>query len=416
MTEAVWDAAYRELGAHASRLYRLLAGHPGSHLTPEGAAAVLGEGAEAAEDAVDELESTGLLQLRLDGRLHFHDLLRAHARRRARQDGDAAEAAAALRRTVRWYRRQAARADALVSGERMRLATPVAPLPYAPDAPLADAAAARRWLEAERQALFGCVRLAGEHGAEDDAWSLCEPLWTYYLDHPHHAEPVAEAFRLGLAAAGRAGRPAAQVRMRCQLAQPLWELGRFEEAHRVLDPASSAAEALHDPAVLACAIGFRGVLHAAEGDWSGAAEDFEQARQLYQGAGDDEGVLAQTHLLGTVLARSACTGKTDPRGAARLLEQAHTMALDRDDERMIGLTAHELAGVYRTQGRTECATELYARALSSARRRGCEPDEARVREALAELAEAAGEHEAAQNHRRLVRALGVRRGTLPGSR
>jgi tetratricopeptide (TPR) repeat protein len=256
VVEAVWDVAYRGLTPRAARLYLLLAGHPAAHFPPQAAAAALGEGQDAAEEAVDKLETAGLLEVRLDGHLHLREPLRAHARRRAREDGeanpdggaDAGEARAATLRVIRWYRRQAERADLLAAGPRLRFAAPLPAPPYAPDVPLADGAEARRWLEAERRALFGCVRLAREHGpdADADAWALCEPLWTHFLDHLDrrpYADAI-DAFRTGVAAAGRAGQPAAQARMRCQLARPLWELGRFDEAREQLDRAVATAEAL----------------------------------------------------------------------------------------------------------------------------------------------------------------------------
>ncbi|PAZ11068.1 hypothetical protein CLM62_38050, partial [Streptomyces sp. SA15] len=100
MVERVWDAAYRGLSAEAARLYRLLADFPGPSFTPAALDALLGSGAEAAEDALDELREAGLLDDRdsEDGRARLPELLRAHARRRAEADGDEAERDAARRR------------------------------------------------------------------------------------------------------------------------------------------------------------------------------------------------------------------------------------------------------------------------------------------------------------------------------
>lgn len=296
MVEAEWDAAYRGLSAPAALLYRLLACHPTAHFPPQAAIAVLNQGQDAADDALDELETASLLQVRLDGHFHLHDLLRAHARRCARRDGDPATARAAARRVVRWYRRQAERADLLAAGPRMRLATPLPALPYAPDVPLADETAARRWLERARPALTGCVRLAYEHGEDTDAWALCEPLWTCFVDHRHpadvhpadvHPDDVLDAFRTGVAAAGRAGHPAADARMRCQLARPLWELGRFDEARGEVRTAERTARALAgtegvEPRLLPSVVEFRGGLAAAQGDSAAAAAAFECSRQLHQ--------------------------------------------------------------------------------------------------------------------------------------
>ncbi|MGJ5750185.1 hypothetical protein [Streptomyces puniciscabiei] len=107
VVEQVWDAAHDSLGPDAARLYRLLGAFPGPSFTLAAVDALLGRGAEAAEDALDELRAAGLLDGRdPDGRQRLPELLRAHARRRAEACGDPAEREEALRRLVRWYARQ----------------------------------------------------------------------------------------------------------------------------------------------------------------------------------------------------------------------------------------------------------------------------------------------------------------------
>lgn len=172
---AAWDAAFRALSPRAAWLYRLLAEHPGPRLRPEAAVAVLGAGSEAAEAAVDELERRRLLEMRLDGHLHFPEPQRAHARRCAPPGDGAGEVAASRCRVVRWYRRQAERALAL-AGEPVPAARPAGSAVPAPDIPLADGAAARRWLGQARPSLVACVELARQQGAEADAEALAEAL------------------------------------------------------------------------------------------------------------------------------------------------------------------------------------------------------------------------------------------------
>ncbi|UGY90786.1 NB-ARC domain-containing protein [Streptomyces gobiensis] len=408
VVEAVWDAAYQDLSPSAARLYRLLAEHPGPDFTEQAAAAVLGEGADAAADALDELETASLLES--GERLRMHALLRAHAHRRARQHGDAAEAGQARRRIVRWYRRQAERADVLMSRQRMRLAKPVPELPYAPDVPLGSTADAARWLDAERLVLYGCVRLAYDAEDDTDAWSLCEPLWTHFMDHRRYADAI-DAFRTGLAAAQRAEHLPAQVRMRCQLARPLWEVGRWEEARRELAPAVRAVEAgmlAGERKLCASTLEFRGKLRSAGGDWAGAVEDFTASRRIHEEIGNAYGVLLQTHLLGKATAQLG-----ELERAAELLSRAHQMAREQRRERMTGRTAFELSKVLRRIGnRTDRgrAIELAEEALASAQRRGSDFEETRVRLVLAELAEEAGDEETAGAHRAAVRAIEERVG------
>ncbi|MEU6355051.1 NB-ARC domain-containing protein [Streptomyces sp. NPDC047072] len=338
--ERVWDAAYRELGADAARLYRLLAAFPGPSFTLAAADALLGVGAERAEDAMDELRLAGLLSgAGDDGRERLPQLLRAHAGRKAEADGHADERDAARRRLVRWYLRQAQRADLVAAGPRLKLAVDVPPVPgthdvlfeRADDTGTSAKRRAYQWLEAERHALFGCVRLAyaaapdGSWGTAE-AWALCEPLWTHFLDHPHFADHI-DAFRTGVAAAQRDGHVRAVVRMRCQLARPLWEQGEFDAAEREMTQALAAVRAgfgqtaeeqrTEERKLAASAEEFRGMLRAAQGDWETAAGSFAAARTVHEEIENAYGVTLQTYRLGEALAHLG-----DLEHAAELLARA----------------------------------------------------------------------------------------------
>ena len=405
VVERVWDVAYGELGPDAALLYRLLAGFPGPSFTDEAATALLGRGTDAADDALEELQNAGLL-VRRAGRWRLPELLRAHARRRARRarrDGGEDEDAAGRRRIVGWYLRQVQRADRLAAGERMVLAAETPPLPGTPDVRFADKAEAFRWLESERHALYGCVRLAHASGLDGVAWALCEPLWTHFLDFPHYTD-VVEAFGVGLAAAQRAEDVPAIVRMRCQLARPHWEEGEFEEAGRQLEAAVSASRALdasgeHDK-LKASVVEFRGMLHQARGDRAAAAADFEAARRMHEAIPNPYGVMLMTYRLGQAVA-----GLGEDERAAALLEDAHVLARDLRRERMTARTGVALAGVLRRLGQGDRAHTLYMAALESARKRKSAYDEARILGSLAALAEEAGDLAEAQRHRRLADAL-----------
>lgn len=348
------------------------------------------------------------MEYRPDG-YRMHDLLRGHAERRARQaDPDGTAGAAARSSILRWYRRQAARADLVAVGRRMTFAPLVDPVgPEVADVDLQDAAAAYRWLESARLALFGCVRIATEDGHHEDAWALCEPLWTHFLDHPHYTD-VIEAFRLGVVAADQGEFLPAMVRMRCQLARPLWEQGFHEEAAHQIDQALRASRLLdgvladrtQERKLQASVVEFSGLLKSSNGDLSGAAADFEASRAVHAEIGNAYGVLLQTYLLG----RTALAGG-DLDGAIRLLEQSYRMALDQSRGRMISRSGFELGRALRLSGRAQEAEALIRAALDGARERRSGTDEARVLEELAALAEGRGDLSEAEQHRVASRQL-----------
>ncbi|MER7707743.1 tetratricopeptide repeat protein [Kitasatospora sp. NPDC097605] len=406
VVEAVWDAAYASLGPVAARLYRLLPHHPAPVVGDHAAAALLGTDPDRAADALDELDTAGLLERRPDG-LGMHALLRGHALRRARAAADGGEDAAAARvRLVRWYRRQAGRADLVAAGPRLTVSAPAAEAPApaeVPDLPFPDTGTALRWLEDERLALYGCVRLAAEDGLDEEAVALCEALWTHFLDHRHYAD-VIDAFGRGVAAAVRSERLAATVRMRCQLARPLWEQGRYEEAAEELRLAVNGARLLGDSPgerkLRASAVEFRGKLASVRGDWAAAVPDFEAAREEHRAIGNAYGVMLQTYLLG----RAAVALGELPR-AVELLSEAHAAADTLGRDRMTARTGFELATALRAAGRPAEAAPLYEAALTAARTRHSPGDELRVLEALAALSEETGDTEAATTYRTAAETL-----------
>ncbi|MEU2183488.1 NB-ARC domain-containing protein [Streptomyces thermolilacinus] len=433
MVEAVWDAAYAGLTEEAARLYRLLPRLPGPRIEEPSASTLLLCGLDTAADALEELESAGLLDGRGEHGWRMHDLLRGHAERCARRDDPTgAERDGARRALVTWYRRQAARADLLAAGPRMTFAEipgpvaatfpggpgPVAATTTDGPATVADISfpgkpEALRWLETQRLALYGCVRLAFDAGLYEDAWALCEPLWTHFLDHPHYAD-VIDAFRTGVEAADRAESPLAMIRMRCQLARPLWEQGRHEEAAEQLRRALGAAEALgrspRERKLKASTVEFRGLLKSETGDLTGAAEDFATSRAIHREIGNGYGVLLQTYLLGrTALRRGAY------EEAVRHLEDAHASAVEQRRERMTSRTGFELGRALRLAGRSREAYALVEAALDGARARGSRTDEVRVREELALLADEHGDAATAERHRAAARRIVEQAGGIPAA-
>ncbi|MCF1597328.1 NB-ARC domain-containing protein [Streptomyces muensis] len=427
--EHIWNTAYADLSRPAALLYRLLPHHPGGTFTLHSATALSGLGPEGCQDALEELDRAGLLDLRPlssteAGQMRLPGPLRAHALRWSRRETGDGEVAEAQVRLVRWFVRQAQLADRYAAGARLTVVDLLDGVPGAPDAPLEDPEAAAsddararraeraaRWLDEERHVLFACARLAHGRGMDTEVVALSEPVWTHALDHPHQSEAV-EVFRLAVDSAVRHGGDAGWlVRTRCQLARPLWESGEYEEAAALLDGAMSAGELLgkseRDRKLAASAVEARGMLKGARGDWSGALDDFGGSRDLHRAIPNPYGVLLQTYRMGEA---SAEVG--DLETACRLLSEAYNGFVAQRRERLIGRSAFALAGVLHRLGRTVEARELYEQSLARADRRRAGVDRARVHEALAELDAADGNSAEAEEHRTAARSLRRRNGLL----
>ncbi|MFD8593553.1 hypothetical protein ACFV1L_00950 [Kitasatospora sp. NPDC059646] len=427
--EAVWDAAYAELSPSAAQLYRTLAQCPGPCATEHTAAALLGTGLTAAEDALAELVTAGLLDYRAGG-YRRHALVRGHAHRRAEQaDPTGVERAGARARVLHWLRRQAARADLAIAGRRLTVEPEVPALPGVPDADLGTAkSGALHWMEANRQALYGAVSLAHDAGRDDDAVALAESLWTHFLDHPRHADAI-DAFTAAVSAADRAENLRARVRTRCLLARPLWETARFEEAAAALDRARALADLLGedfaDRRLAASAVDFRGQLALAEGEWSAAHGDpgtagecfaaaraaFDAARAIHLAIGNAYGAALQTYQ-----SAKAAAAAGEQTAAADLFAQAHeAFAGLADRRRMTARARHGLGRALLGGGRLADAEAHLAAALADAETRRSSFDEARVRLDLADLADRTARPEEAARHRARAAELRAAHGAETGA-
>jgi tetratricopeptide (TPR) repeat protein len=424
--ELVLDVAYGELSVRAALLYRLLADYPGPTFTRASATALLGAGADAGDAALEELDRAGLVNVReasqdVHARLRLSQTQRAHGRGRARQDAADDELARAHERFLRWFVRQQQRTDRFLAGERLIVAELVGPVQDAPDVPLADPEDAAtdeeritrlrqvaRWQYAEQHTLFAAVPLAYGRGLDALGVALCEPAWTYALDHPPRADRI-EVFQLGVECAVRAGDVRGIVRMRCQLARWLWESGSTDRAAAELDAAAAAVGLLGeeelDTKLRASVLEFRGMLDSVLGDWTSAAVRFEESRALHLSIENEYGALLQTYRLG-----QARVELGDPGSAERLLVEAHGSAVGLKRERMAARIGFALGHVLRDGGRTEEARSLYQQSLESARRRCSGFDEARVRDALARTAELEGKPEEAGQHRVAAAEIRLRSG------
>ncbi|MFE5022868.1 tetratricopeptide repeat protein [Streptomyces sp. NPDC056656] len=425
--EQVWDTAYDGLSRPAALLYRLLPHHPGATFTPDSATALLGLGPDTAEEALEELDRAGLLDLRPalgpgDGRMRLLGPLRAHALRRSRRDARDGEVGESLTLLLRWFVRQAQRADRFAAGRRLTVVEEFDARAGAPDVPLEDPAEAEdpavkaeraerasHWLYEERHALFALVRLAHEREWDAEVVALSETIWTFALDHPHQSDVVG-AFRLAVASAVRRGGHASWlVRTRCQLARYLWESGLHDEAERELDSAEAALGLLgddqRDRKLAASTIEFRGMLHGVRGEWRAAVTHFTRSRDMHLAIPNPYGAMLQTYRLGEA---EAALGELET--AHRLLSEAHAEAAGQHRERMTRRTGFALAGVLCRLGRTAEARPLYEESLRGARQRRSGFDQARIHDAMAALADAEGRSAEAVQHEAAARDIRRRNG------
>jgi tetratricopeptide (TPR) repeat protein len=281
---AVFSWSYRHLDPVAARGFRLVSSHPGLDLDLYAAAAVAGVTLEEARHAVDLLVRAHLIQPAGPDRYGLHDLLRGYARELSAAADAAAERRSALTRLFSHYLYAAAMAmDTLYPGERHRRPRIAAPASAVP--PLAEVAAARTWLEAERANLIAVVAYAADYGWPGHAIQLAATVFRY-LDLAGHYPEAVSITAHGRRAAKDSGDLAAEARALSDLAVIHLRQSRFQAAETNLRQALGLYRQTGDPTGQARVLGNLGIASFQQGRYTEASDRNEQALAQYRQAGD----------------------------------------------------------------------------------------------------------------------------------
>ncbi|MEU9922411.1 BTAD domain-containing putative transcriptional regulator [Streptomyces griseoluteus] len=258
--KATFELGYGQLEPAQARAFRLLGLAYGPDLSLAAAAALLDLGPEDAEDLLESLVDTSLLESAAPGRYRFHDLVRLYARACAERDEhEPGERAAALSRLLDFYLATAARVYAI---ERPGDRTVEHLHPYDHEGlSFAGHQDALDWLYAEADCLLACVRQSVAQGSLRRAVDLL-------IVAKDLAESGANAHRFGAAAtvvrdaAAEAGDALVEGRARTTLAQVHINAGRFDEAEAEAERAVELAGAAGDPWIDCNAPSERGIVAA----------------------------------------------------------------------------------------------------------------------------------------------------------
>jgi len=179
---AVLSWSYSRLAPDAARAFRLLGLYPGGSVRPAGLAALLGTaGVAEARHLLDVLARAHLVRQSGPDRYQLHRLLLAFAGELAVAQDSAPERRLAGDRLLEYYLDAAAQAmDLLYPAPVHRRPEPAAGHP--PAVRLADATAARDWLDAEQPTLVALAGQAGQQGWPRQALRLADLLADYLDD------------------------------------------------------------------------------------------------------------------------------------------------------------------------------------------------------------------------------------------
>jgi tetratricopeptide (TPR) repeat protein len=343
----VFSWSYRHLPAAAARAFRLAGLHPGTELDAYSTAALTGTALDEAKNSLDVLARAHLIHLIGPGRYGMHDLLRAYARDLACSQDSEADRQAALTRLFDYYLAAAGNArDARTPAER-RHGPSASPDPSVP--PMADAAAALAWLDAERPNLVAvCAYTAAEGWPGHTIW--LSTILFRYLDAGAH----------------------------------------FPDALSIHADAMDAASETGDAAAGAYACANLGVIHMRQGRYEQAAERYQEALARFSKTGDRVGEARTLTHLGLVNWRQ---GRYDE--AAERHRQALTRYRETGNHGGEASALSNLGLVLWRQGRYEEAAEVHRQALSLYRKAGHRFGEANALANLGAVLLAQGQYEGA---------------------
>ncbi|MGW5296298.1 AfsR/SARP family transcriptional regulator [Streptomyces bacillaris] len=284
--KATFELGYGQLEPGQARAFRLLGLADGPDISLAAAAALLNLDAHTAEDLLEALVDTSLLESAAAGRYRYHDLVRLYARACAERDEQEAEREAALSRLLDFYLATAAGVYALERpGDRLvdhLEPTEQAGLTFVDRHPALD------WLYTEAGNLLACVRQS--HGPATLRRGV-DLLWAA-LDlgesgaNAKQYETVALAL---LEAARTGGDRRSEVRALVTLADVHHTSGRFDQAEQEAESVMLLAGADQDPLPVCWASNARGIMALYQSRHEDGERHFNRAIDNFRSVQDRPG-------------------------------------------------------------------------------------------------------------------------------
>lgn len=401
------NASYSVLPEQTKACYRSLGLLPLRLFDPHITAAVCGRDLPWAQQRLEELREASLLEETGPTTVRFHDLVRVHARARAKSDDPPAARQEALRAMCDWHLRTATAAQQRITPIQYTLPRTYAPSSGPPlPVPFEDDTGALAWLDERREELMAVLRCAADHAWHDTAWQLVDAMWPLFLRRRHYDLWIA-AHEIGLRSAEQAGNAEAHRQMLNSGAIGLAAAGRTEEAARWYTLSLQAARDAGDARDEGQALLGLGACHQDTGDGPTARAYLLQAINVWQTCGYPRGVALSRIVLGEI-----ALAQHDPHQAEGHFTQAHQALTCLGDFHDATRALVFLGSAQAQGGRYRDGRAAMESALTSFTASGAVHWQARALEMLAASAETHGDHDDARGYR--ARAVDLYTLTSPG--
>ncbi|MEU9531441.1 BTAD domain-containing putative transcriptional regulator [Streptomyces sp. NPDC048213] len=285
--KATFELGYGQLEPPQARAFRLLGLADGPDISLAAAAALLDLDPHTAEDLLEALVDTSLVESAAPGRYRYHDLVRLYARSCAERDEQApGEREEALSRLLDFYLATAAGVYAL---ERPgdRTVDHLEPVRH-PGLTFAERHHALDWLYAEADCLLACAMQNPGGRSLRRAVDLLMAVKDLAESgaNARRYEVVALALRDAAVAAGDAR---AEGRARTMLTQVYSTAGRFEQADAEADRAMALGTAAGDPWTSGNAPNERGILAIYRNQHADGEAYLQEAIEAFRADGNRPG-------------------------------------------------------------------------------------------------------------------------------
>ena len=279
--------SYRALDPASAKVFRRLGLHAGTEFSAAAAAALTGLPLDTITPVLDRLTGVHLLERRGGGRYQLHDLVRLYAAERAGAEETEQDRDEAVRRSLTWYLHTAdAAGHMLLPGRRRAELTPAAP--GGAGRGFDSREAALDWCETESANMVAAVRQAAATGHDAIAWQLPVALWDFLVLRRYRMDWLA-IYRLGLAAARRAGDRFGEAAVLTCLGHGYWETRRFPEALRTSRSALASWRKLDDRWGEGIALHLMGGAYLGLGRVDESVDHYRQALGVHRGIGKPMG-------------------------------------------------------------------------------------------------------------------------------
>ena len=365
---AVLSWSYRALPAPAARMFRLLGWFPGPSVSAAAVAALTGVPVGRANQILDALATTHMLETDSRGRYHLHDLLRVYATEQAHADMGSDQCAAAAGRVLAWYLHcTVAAAQLMEPGARQ-----VAPGP-APDGswqvPFTSHEQALDWCDVEQPGALARARLAVQTGHDELAWKQFVASGAFFLLRRSYVDRVAHG-AIALRAAHRTGDHHAEACVLNSLGiayAPVDRTRALDCYRRALHLRREIGDLLGETATLNNLGPVYWELHR----YDEALECLRGALTIADRTGNRHSQLVGLNNVGEAYLR---LGRADE--ALPCLQRALNLARALNHTVSEGYALNNLGGVYRELGRYDEARQTFQEALAVRRRSGDRQGEA----------------------------------------